>query len=38
VRRVAATLAKELGWSDERTGRELALFSEEARAEGLLGS
>jgi glycerol-3-phosphate dehydrogenase len=38
VRRVASVLAKELEWSDERTAREVALFSEEARAEGLLGS
>jgi glycerol-3-phosphate dehydrogenase len=38
VRRVAAVLANELRWSDERTARELDTFSEEARAEGMLGS
>jgi glycerol-3-phosphate dehydrogenase len=38
VRRVAAVLAKELGWSQERTAREVERFEREARAEGLLGS
>jgi glycerol-3-phosphate dehydrogenase len=38
VRRVAAVLAKELGWSQERTAREVEHFEREARAEGLLGS
>jgi glycerol-3-phosphate dehydrogenase len=38
VRRVAAVLAKELGWSQERTAREVERFEQEARAEGLLGS
>jgi glycerol-3-phosphate dehydrogenase len=38
VRRVAAVLAGELGWSEARTERELALFEHEAGAEGLLGS
>jgi glycerol-3-phosphate dehydrogenase len=37
VRRVAGVLAKELGWSVERTAREVARFAEEGRAEGLLG-
>jgi glycerol-3-phosphate dehydrogenase len=37
VRRVAAVLASELGWSSERTAREVERFYEEARAEGLLG-
>jgi glycerol-3-phosphate dehydrogenase len=35
VRRVGAVVARELGWSDERLQREIALFAEEARAEGL---
>jgi glycerol-3-phosphate dehydrogenase len=35
VARVGAVMARELGWSDARLGRELALFAEEARAEGL---
>jgi glycerol-3-phosphate dehydrogenase len=38
VRRVAAVLAKELAWSEERTAREVERFEQEARAEGLLGS
>jgi glycerol-3-phosphate dehydrogenase len=38
VRRVAAVVAKELAWSEERTEAELARFADEARAEGLLGS
>jgi glycerol-3-phosphate dehydrogenase len=38
VRRVAAVLAKELGWSQDRTAREVELFEREGRAEGLLGS
>ena len=38
VRRVADVLAKELGWSEERVRREVALFKEEARSEGLVGS
>jgi glycerol-3-phosphate dehydrogenase len=37
VRRVAAVLSGELGWSSERTAREVGRFCEEARAEGLLG-
>ena len=35
VRRVGAVIARELAWSDERLEREIALFAEEARAEGL---
>jgi glycerol-3-phosphate dehydrogenase len=38
VRRVAMVLAKELGWSDERTATEISLFEQEARAEGLPGA
>jgi glycerol-3-phosphate dehydrogenase len=38
VRRVAAVVANELGWSEERTAREVERFEREARAEGLLGS
>ena len=38
VRRVAAVLAAELDWSQQRTADELARFEQEARAEGLLGS
>ena len=38
VRRVAAVLAKELEWSQERTASEVERFEREARAEGLLGS
>ena len=38
VRRVAMVLAKELGWSDQRTAEEIAAFEQEARAEGLPGS
>jgi glycerol-3-phosphate dehydrogenase len=37
VQRVAAVLSGELGWSEERTAQEIERFSEEARAEGLLG-
>jgi len=35
VRRVAMALAKELGWSDQRTASEISRFEQEARAEGL---
>jgi glycerol-3-phosphate dehydrogenase len=35
VRRVGTVIARELAWSDERLEREIALFAEEARAEGL---
>ena len=35
VARVGAVMARELHWSDERLEREIALFAEEARAEGL---
>jgi glycerol-3-phosphate dehydrogenase len=35
VSRVAAVLARELQWDAERTQREIALFGEEARAEGM---
>jgi hypothetical protein len=35
---VAAVVANELGWSEERTAREVERFEREARAEGLLGS
>jgi glycerol-3-phosphate dehydrogenase len=35
VERVADVLARELGWSPERTAREIALFAEEADAEGM---
>jgi glycerol-3-phosphate dehydrogenase len=38
VARVAAVLAGELGWSEERTAGELLRFEQEARAEGLLSS
>jgi glycerol-3-phosphate dehydrogenase len=34
-RRVADVLARELGWSPERTARELERFAQEARAEGI---
>jgi glycerol-3-phosphate dehydrogenase len=37
VRRVAAALANELEWSDQRSAKEVERFAEEARAEGLLG-
>jgi glycerol-3-phosphate dehydrogenase len=36
VRRVAAVLANELDWSEQRTAQELERFSKEASAEGLL--
>jgi len=36
VARVGAVVARELHWSDERLEREIALFAEEARAEGLV--
>jgi glycerol-3-phosphate dehydrogenase len=36
VRRVAETMARELGWSAERLGLELERFAEEARLEGIL--
>jgi glycerol-3-phosphate dehydrogenase len=36
--RVAAVLARELGWDAARTQAELASFTQEARAEGLLGA
>jgi C-terminal domain of alpha-glycerophosphate oxidase len=35
VRRVADVLAGELGWSAQRTSKEIERFAEEARAEGL---
>jgi glycerol-3-phosphate dehydrogenase len=37
AQRVAAVLAGELGWSQERTREELTRFDEEGAAEGLLG-
>ena len=37
VRRVADVLARELGWSPERTAREVASFAREAEAEGIRG-
>ncbi len=37
VRRVAALLADELGWSEQRAAREVERFLEEASAEGILG-
>ena len=36
VERVAGVLARELGWSEERTKLEIVRFAEEARAEGML--
>ncbi len=36
VRRVAALLGEELGWSSERTATEIDRFLEEARLEGIL--
>jgi glycerol-3-phosphate dehydrogenase len=36
VEHVADVLARELGWSEERTGLEIERFAEEARAEGIL--
>jgi glycerol-3-phosphate dehydrogenase len=36
VERVAGVLARELGWSEERTKLEIARFAEEAQAEGML--
>jgi glycerol-3-phosphate dehydrogenase len=36
VERVADVLARELGWSEERTKLEIARFAEEAQAEGML--
>jgi glycerol-3-phosphate dehydrogenase len=38
VNRVADVLARELGWSAERTGLEIERFAEEARAEGILAA
>jgi glycerol-3-phosphate dehydrogenase len=38
VRRVAAILGRELGWTQERAGSEIERFAVEARAEGLDGS
>jgi len=38
VRRTAAVLAKELGWSAEQQTSELDAFAQEARAEGLIGA
>jgi glycerol-3-phosphate dehydrogenase len=38
VRRTAGILARELGWTAERTASEIERFAEEARAEGLVGS
>jgi glycerol-3-phosphate dehydrogenase len=35
ARRVGAVMARELAWSEQRLEHELALFVEEARAEGL---
>ncbi len=37
VRRVAALLAGELDWSEQRAAREVERFLEEASAEGILG-
>jgi glycerol-3-phosphate dehydrogenase len=37
VGRVAALLADELGWSEQRTAGEVERFLEEAEAEGILG-
>jgi glycerol-3-phosphate dehydrogenase len=36
VRLVGEVLARELGWSAERLGRELSGFADEARAEGIV--
>jgi glycerol-3-phosphate dehydrogenase len=36
ARRVAAVLASELGWSDERAAAEVAAFAAEALAEGIV--
>ncbi len=38
INRVADVLARELGWSEQRTGLEVERFAEEARAEGILGA
>src|SRR5215218_8636088 len=38
ARRVAAAMAAELGWDDDRSGREAAAFREEAAAEGIVVS
>jgi glycerol-3-phosphate dehydrogenase len=38
VEHVADVLARELGWSVERTGLEIERFAEEARAEGILSA
>ena len=38
VARVAAALATELGWSDSECDAQLAAWSAEARAEGVVGS
>ncbi len=35
INRVADVLARELGWSEERRGREIERFAEEAYAEGI---
>jgi glycerol-3-phosphate dehydrogenase len=35
VERVAGVLARELGWSEERTGLEIERFAEEAAVEGI---
>jgi glycerol-3-phosphate dehydrogenase len=35
INRVAYVLARELGWSEERRGREIERFAEEAHAEGI---
>jgi glycerol-3-phosphate dehydrogenase len=37
VARVAGVLARELGWDAQRVEREIEIFAQEARAEGLLG-
>jgi glycerol-3-phosphate dehydrogenase len=37
VQRVADVLAREFGWSAERTEREIECFAEEATAEGITG-
>jgi glycerol-3-phosphate dehydrogenase len=38
VRRVGEVLARELGWSQERTAQERARFAEEARLEGIVAA
>jgi glycerol-3-phosphate dehydrogenase len=38
ARRVAATLATELGWDEARIAAELDRFVQEAEAEGIVGA